>query len=102
MLVIIIQHDFPDVKVKQIEVWGIGWPVTFVDKVRAVELQEFLSPICTVCWCSILLEGKVISQQLIATLQQSRQQLGHIALSVHFGLFRNKVQMTISTVTNPC
>jgi len=60
MLVVFIQPDSPNVKVKWIEVWGIGWPVTFVDKVRAIQLEEFLSPLC--CRLSVLqLEGCIIS-----------------------------------------
>ena len=65
-------------------------------------LQPVLSLLRRVRGRSILLENKLIVQYAATILYKLRKKLASVELSINLGLFRNKMELTLSLKANAC
>ena len=95
-------HNSPDREIQWIEIWWVRRPFVLVDKFRTMVLQPVLRLLWSVSRCTILLKQEVVMHELMAIINQSRQQLLSVIIAVHLHLLRNEVQSTLPHEADSC
>ena len=65
-LVVLSQHDCPDMEIKQIKIWKIRRSLIFIDKIWTMLFKSVLRQTWSVPRHTVLLEDEVVSRQSVA------------------------------------
>src|SRR6202000_2664671 len=89
---IFLNHSPPDMKVKRVKIWRIGWPFIFLDELWGILFEELLRKTGRVSWRAILLEDEVaIWRQLLAVTYQLWKKIIYVVFCINLCFLGNKV-----------